>query len=61
MNHERKLGDLFDPETEQGPQIDKAQFDKILQYVEHGKNDGAKLVTGGKRHGDKGYYIEPKR
>jgi aldehyde dehydrogenase (NAD+) len=59
MNHERKLGDPFDPETEQGPQIDKAQFDKILQYVEHGKNDGAKLVTGGKRHGDKGYYIEP--
>jgi aldehyde dehydrogenase (NAD+) len=59
MNHERKLGDPFDPETEQGPQIDKAQFDKILEYVEHGKNDGAKLVTGGKRYGDKGFYIEP--
>ena len=58
-NHERKLGDPFDPETEQGPQVDKAQFDKILKYIEYGKQDGAKLVTGGKRHGDEGYYIEP--
>ena len=58
-NHERKLGDPFDPETEQGPQVDKAQFDKILKYIEYGKQDGAKLVTGGKRHGDEGFYIEP--
>jgi aldehyde dehydrogenase (NAD+) len=58
-NADRKLGDPFDPATEQGPQIDKAQFDKILSYVEYGKKDGAKLVTGGNRHGDEGYYIEP--
>jgi aldehyde dehydrogenase (NAD+) len=58
-NSDRKVGDPFDPATEQGPQVDKAQFDKILQYVEYGKQDGAKLVTGGKRCGDKGYYIEP--
>jgi aldehyde dehydrogenase (NAD+) len=58
-NHDRKLGDPFDPQTEQGPQVDKAQFDRIMSYVEHGKNEGAKLVTGGKRHGDRGYYIEP--
>jgi aldehyde dehydrogenase (NAD+) len=58
-NKVRKLGDPFDPETEQGPQVDKAQFDKILSYVEAGKKEGAKLVTGGKRHGEQGYYIEP--
>lgn len=58
-NQQRKVGDPFDPETEQGPQVDQAQFDKILQYVEYGKQDGAKLVTGGKRHGDKGYFVEP--
>jgi aldehyde dehydrogenase (NAD+) len=58
-NEQRKVGDPFDPTTEQGPQVDQAQFDKILQYVEYGKQDGAKLVTGGKRHGDKGYFVEP--
>jgi len=54
-----KIGDPFDPETKQGPQVDKAQFDKILKYVEYGKKDGAKCISGGKRHGDKGYFIEP--
>jgi aldehyde dehydrogenase (NAD+) len=58
-NAHRKLGDPFDPETEQGPQVDKAQFDKILKYIEYGKKDGAKLVCGGNRHGDKGYFVEP--
>ena len=58
-NKSTKIGDPFDPETQQGPQVDKAQFDKILQYVEYGKKDGAKCVTGGKRHGNKGYFVEP--
>ena len=58
-DEQRNVGDPFDPATEQGPQVDQAQFDKILQYVEYGKQDGAKLVTGGKRHGDKGYFVEP--
>ncbi len=58
-NKERIVGDPFDPATEQGPQVDQAQFDKILQYVEYGKQDGAKLVNGGKRHGSEGYFIEP--
>lgn len=54
-----KLGDPFDKDTFQGPQISKAQFDKILNYIEIGKKEGAKLVYGGKRWGKKGYYIEP--
>ncbi|MCG8448079.1 MAG: aldehyde dehydrogenase family protein, partial [Pirellulales bacterium] len=58
-NQERRLGDPFDPETEQGPQVDQAQFDKILQYVEYGKVDGAKCVSGGRRHGNQGYFVEP--
>lgn len=58
-NQQRKLGDPFDPATEQGPQVDQAQFDKILQYVEYGKEDGAKCVSGGQRFGDQGYYVEP--
>jgi aldehyde dehydrogenase (NAD+) len=59
MNRSRRLGDPFDPETEQGPQVDKAQFEKILRYIDLGKKGGAKCVTGGGRAGDRGYFIEP--
>jgi len=59
MNKGRKVGDPFDPSTEQGPQIDKAQFDKIMHYVELGKSEGARCVTGGGRHGEHGYFIQP--
>lgn len=55
----RKLGDPFHPDTEQGPQVDKDQFDKILSYVDKGKKEGADCKTGGKRFGDSGYFIEP--
>lgn len=40
-------------------QIDKKQFDKVLEYIEYGKNEGATLLTGGKSCGDKGYFIQP--
>ena len=32
-------------------------MERVLSYVEHGKTDGAKLMTGGKRHGNKGYFV----
>jgi aldehyde dehydrogenase (NAD+) len=38
--------------------VDKEQFDKILGYIKSGKAEGAKLTTGGSRHGDKGYFIQ---
>ncbi|KAJ9167796.1 hypothetical protein P3X46_019390 [Hevea brasiliensis] len=53
------VGDPFDPNTRQGPQVDKQQFDKILSYIEHGKREGATLLIGGKPTGEKGYYIQP--
>ncbi|KAK9947720.1 hypothetical protein M0R45_003332 [Rubus argutus] len=53
------VGDPFDPNVRQGPQVDKTQFEKILTYIEHGKREGATLLTGGKPVGKKGYYIEP--
>jgi aldehyde dehydrogenase (NAD+) len=56
---DRKLGDPFDPATQQGPQVDKAQFDKIMSYIDKGREQGARCVTGGERHGDKGYFIKP--
>lgn len=55
----RKLGDQLDPATEQGPQVSKEQQDKVLGYCEAGQKEGAKLVLGGKRWSDKGYFVEP--
>jgi aldehyde dehydrogenase (NAD+) len=59
MNKTRKLGDPFDPDTEQGPQVDQTQFDKVMHYINLGKQEGAECLTGGGRWGDRGYYIEP--
>ncbi|GKV14496.1 hypothetical protein SLEP1_g25365 [Rubroshorea leprosula] len=55
----RAVGDPFKSGIEQGPQIDKKQFDKILGYIRSGIECGATLETGGERFGDKGYYIQP--
>jgi aldehyde dehydrogenase (NAD+) len=56
---QRKVGDPFDPKTEQGPQVDQTQFDKVMGYIESGKKEGARLVCGGKRAGERGYFVEP--
>ncbi|KAL4283716.1 hypothetical protein GQ457_16G003840 [Hibiscus cannabinus] len=53
------IGDPFDPKVHQGPQTNKQQFEKILSYIEIGKTEGATLLVGGNRVGQKGYYIEP--
>ena len=39
-------------------QIDDIQMNKILELIESGKKEGAKLQCGGKRIGNKGYFIE---
>jgi len=55
----RRLGDPFDPNTTQGPQVDADQFNKIMSYIDKGKSEGAKCLAGGSRFGNKGYFIEP--
>jgi aldehyde dehydrogenase (NAD+) len=55
----QKVGDPFDPATTQGPQVSEEQCDRIMGYIDAGKKEGAKLLTGGKRVGTKGYFIEP--
>ncbi|EED93969.1 aldehyde dehydrogenase [Thalassiosira pseudonana CCMP1335] len=44
---------------EQGPQVDKIQFTKVLDYIKIGQVEGATLCIGGHRYGHKGYFIEP--
>jgi aldehyde dehydrogenase (NAD+) len=55
----RKVGDPTDPKTEQGPQVSQEQLDKILHYVDLGEKEGATLLTGGERVGEKGFFVQP--
>ncbi|XP_048246836.1 aldehyde dehydrogenase, mitochondrial-like isoform X2 [Haliotis rufescens] len=59
MAENRVVGDPYDVMTQQGPQVDDAQFKKILDMIKSGKDEGAKLQYGGERWGDKGYFIKP--
>lgn len=54
-----KIGNPFDETNFMGAQVSLAQFEKILGYVQIGKDQGARLVTGGERAGEKGYFIKP--
>ncbi|MGH9395583.1 MAG: aldehyde dehydrogenase family protein [Terriglobia bacterium] len=58
-----KVGDPLDPASEMGAQISKAQMERILSYIEAGKQEGAQLVCGGERDMEggkaKGYYVKP--
>lgn len=60
LEHQKTVvnGDQFSGETNTGPVVDKIQFDKVLGYIEKGKAEGATLLAGGARHGDKGYFIQ---
>ncbi|XP_026272339.1 aldehyde dehydrogenase, mitochondrial [Frankliniella occidentalis] len=55
----RTVGNPFDLNVEQGPQIDQEQLSKILEMINSGKKEGAKLVTGGAQVGEKGYFVAP--
>uniref|UniRef100_A0A4W4G6X6 Aldehyde dehydrogenase domain-containing protein n=1 Tax=Electrophorus electricus TaxID=8005 RepID=A0A4W4G6X6_ELEEL len=52
-------GDPMDPCTSHGPQIDQQQFDMILELVESGKREGARLECGGYALQDKALFIQP--
>lgn len=56
-----KLGHPLDPDTMMGAQASNDQYEKILSYIDIGKQEGAEVLTGGER-GDSvegGYYIKP--
>ena len=59
-----KRGNPLDTETMIGAQASKQQFDKILSYVDIGKDEGAEILMGGRVESlsgefDQGYYIQP--
>lgn len=54
-----KVGDPMDKKTDIGPVISEEHFERVMNYINIGKAEGAEVLTGGKRAGEKGYYIEP--
>ncbi|KAJ3544496.1 hypothetical protein NM208_g3013 [Fusarium decemcellulare] len=56
---QNKVGDPFDEKTFQGPQVSKLQYERIMEYIHAGSDEGATVVTGGKREGEKGFFIQP--
>jgi acyl-CoA reductase-like NAD-dependent aldehyde dehydrogenase len=54
-----RVGDPLDPETYMGPVVSEEQFERVMSYIDIGKGEGADLVTGGSRMGDRGYFVEP--
>ena len=49
----------MDPGTQMGPLVSDEQLARVTGYLESGLADGATAVTGGTRHGDRGYFAEP--
>ncbi|KAJ5907446.1 hypothetical protein N7495_000128 [Penicillium taxi] len=60
-----KIGDQWDDEVFQGPQVTRAQQERILAYVEMAKSEGATILTGGAAHissnpkNKDGYFVQP--
>jgi acyl-CoA reductase-like NAD-dependent aldehyde dehydrogenase len=57
-----KAGDPLDPKTRLGPLVSQEQLDRVLGYVQKGKDEGAELLTGGERvevNGMQGYFLNP--
>lgn len=52
------IGDALDEKTTKGPVSSAAQLQKILGYVEEGKKRGVRVLFGGERIGEKGYFVQ---
>ena len=54
-----KVGDPTKMETQMGAQINEGQLNKICACVDAGVKEGARVLVGGKRYGDKGAFMQP--
>ncbi|MEU3472650.1 aldehyde dehydrogenase family protein [Rhodococcus sp. NPDC006774] len=53
------VGDSLSPDSQIGPLVSQRQLDRVLGYLGSGEAEGATTVTGGKRKGSVGYFVEP--
>jgi aldehyde dehydrogenase (NAD+) len=54
-----RVGNPRDAGTSMGPLVSRAQMNRVLDYIEIGKREGAQLATGGTRLGDSGFFVGP--
>jgi phenylacetaldehyde dehydrogenase len=54
-----KVGSGLEPDTSMGPLVSEEQLRRVCSYLESGVSEGARAVTGGKKIGGKGYFVEP--
>ena len=54
-----KLGPGLDPATQMGPLVSREQQDRVLEYIEAGRKEGASVVAGGDAPSHEGYYVKP--
>lgn len=54
-----RVGNGLDAQTQMGPLISEQQLSRVLSYIESGVSEGAELIGGGQRLGDKGYFVSP--
>lgn len=59
VSKDLRIGSGFDPATQLGPLISQSQLERVSRYVAIGRDEGARLVLGGSRHGSKGYFHQP--
>lgn len=54
-----KVGSPFAPDTKLGPLVSAIQRDRVMGYIDAGKQGGATLNFGGERVGSQGYFVQP--
>ena len=54
-----RLGPGLDPSTQMGPLVSKVQFERVTGFLKSGREEGARTVAGGERHGNSGYFVQP--
>ena len=59
MGKSMKIAPGLDEESQMGPLVSQKQFDRVTAYIEAGAAQGAEVASGGKRHGNQGFFLEP--
>ena len=54
-----RVGPGMESTSDMGPLVSEEQMNRVCSYLESGVAEGAKAVTGGSRHGEKGYFVKP--
>ena len=54
-----KVAPGTEPDAQMGPLISDEQFEKVLGYLQSGREQGAEAVIGGARSGHRGYFVQP--